>query len=99
MWRLNRALKPDGVQYCCIPILPKRRYEESLEPLERGDAEIRFGQFDHVRRFGSIDIQNTLGMIFDLPKEYDLSTIVPVDKFLEYGIPEKFGVGGLQTRF
>jgi phosphoglycolate phosphatase len=48
-------------------------YAEALGPLGPDEAIVRFGQDDHVRTFGGQDIQHTLGMIFSLPVDYDLT--------------------------
>lgn len=60
---LHRALKPGGWHIFCMPIL-SGQYEESLAPLTAEEAVSRFGQNDHVRRFGRADLERTLGMIF-----------------------------------
>lgn len=60
---LHRALKPDGVHIMCIPIL-SGAFEECLAPLSKEEATKRFGQDDHVRRFGRLDLNNTLGHLF-----------------------------------
>lgn len=73
LYHLHRALKPDGKQLCCVPIIRDGHYAEDLGPLLPADATARFGQHDHVRSFGGVDIQRTLGMIFRLPADYDLT--------------------------
>lgn len=87
LFHLHRALKPNGLQVCCIPFMPKRRYEESLEALPAEDATSRFGQHDHVRRFGALGIEHTLGMIFPLP-DYDLRDLVPEEALIKHNIPK-----------
>ena len=73
LYHLHRSLKSDGKQVCCVPIIRDGHYAENLGPLKPEDATARFGQDDHVRSFGGADIQRTLGMIFALPEEYDVS--------------------------
>ena len=87
LYHLHRALKPDGMQVCCIPFLPGRRYEESLEPLSEEVAAARFGQRDHVRVFGALDAERTIGMVFNLP-DYDIRKLVPEADLMKYNIPE-----------
>ena len=73
LYHLHRSLKPNGKQICCIPIIRDGHYAEDLGPLPADDATARFGQDDHVRTFGGADLQRTLGMIFALAEEYDLT--------------------------
>jgi phosphoglycolate phosphatase len=72
LFHLHRALKSDGRQVCCIPVVRGRHYAEDLGPLAPEDAKQRFGQEDHRRIFGGEDLPATLGMIFALPARYDL---------------------------
>lgn len=73
LYHLHRALKPDGKQVCCIPIIRDGHFAESLGPVAPEEATARFGQDDHVRTFGGKDVERTLGMIFRLPAAYDLT--------------------------
>ncbi|UXU07195.1 class I SAM-dependent methyltransferase [Agrobacterium tumefaciens] len=73
LFHLHRALTDNGAHVCSIPICDGY-YEESTFPLPDAERERRFGQFDHVRRFGTEDLHLTLGMLFKIPKTYDLTT-------------------------
>jgi len=64
LFHLHRALKPNGYHVFCIPIL-RGEYEEDLRVLSQEEACARFGQNDHVRRFGRADLSATLGMVFN----------------------------------
>ena len=75
LFHLNRALKPDGLHLFSIPILTGKTYAANFGTIDADTATREFGQHDHVRRFGSEDIERTLGMIFDLPVEYDIEGI------------------------
>ena len=86
LFHLHRALKPDGVQICCIPFAPARRYAESFEELSAEEATARFGQHDHVRRFGALDAAHTVGMIFNLP-DYNLRDFVSEEALVKHNIP------------
>jgi len=88
LFHLHRALKPDGKQVCCIPVMRDRHYAEDLEPLSAEEAGPRFGQGDHVRVFGARDLQVTLGMIFALPQSYDLLAEYDAALLAHHGIPE-----------
>lgn len=86
LFHLHRALKENGVHVCCIPIVPGR-YEADFKPLQREEATRRFGQSDHVRRFGADDIHLTLGMIFRLPEQYDLEARFGTTLLDSFNIP------------
>ena len=73
LYHLHRSLKADGKQVCCVPIIRDGHYAEDLGAIAPEDARARFGQDDHVRTFGGQDIQRTLGMLFRLPEDYDLT--------------------------
>lgn len=87
LYHLHRALAPDGVQVFCIPVLPGT-YAEDLGELTADHARKEFGQHDHVRRFGSEDLQRTLGMIFDWPETYDLELRFPAEVLDQCNIPD-----------
>lgn len=87
-YHFSRALKPSGFHVFCIPIM-SGHYDEYFGPLTSDEAVRRFGQNDHVRRFGIDDLHLHLGMIMKLKKQYDLSDYVQ-DKIMdEYNIPTK----------
>jgi len=88
LFHLHRALKPDGKQVCCIPVMRDRHYAEDLAPLASEEAVRRFGQEDHVRQFGANDLHATLGMVFALPERYDLLGDYGADLLARHGIPE-----------
>lgn len=93
MFHLHRSLKAGGRQICCIPFGRGAWSAEDLGPLEPGEALQRFGQEDHVRRFGSEDVGRTLGMIFKLPDNYDLARDVDPGLLRQYNIPERLWRG------
>jgi phosphoglycolate phosphatase len=72
LYHLHRALKRGGYHVFCIPILPGT-YAADLGNVTAETARREFGQHDHVRRFGADDLAFTLGMIFNLPPNYDLT--------------------------
>lgn len=63
--KLHKQLRSKGYHLFSVPIHGKA-YSESFEVLPQEEATLRFGQFDHVRRFAAADIGRTLGTIFDL---------------------------------
>ena len=86
LFHLHRALTPGGKQLCSIPIIRDSYYAEDFSPGLGAEATARFGQSDHVRRFGAADIQHTLGMIFRLPPSYDLHEQFDAETLDRFGI-------------
>jgi phosphoglycolate phosphatase len=84
---LHKLLRPGGIHLFAVPIYG-RAYEEDLGNLSHEAAHHRFGQFDHLRRFSPVDLQQTLGAIFKLPEEYSLLDHFQVEQLIEANIPE-----------
>lgn len=84
--RLARALKPDGVMLFSLPILPGGFTDEIFEG-SREEKLARFGESLHVRRFGADVLQQTLGMVFRLPANYDLTARFSEAALAEVNIP------------
>lgn len=93
LFHLHRALRPGGRHICCIPFERRAHYAEDLGPIPPEAALVRFGQEDHVRRFGSEDAARTLGMIFRLPADYDLTAVLDPTLLAEHNIPERLWRG------
>ena len=62
LFHLHRMLKDSGVQVCIIPFM-SGKYDECYQDLSHEERNKRFGQFDHVRRFGKEDFSSHLGKI------------------------------------
>lgn len=88
LYHLHRALKDDGWHVCCIPIFPNKTYAEDLGKLDPDYATKEFGQFDHVRRWGALDLDRTLGMALKIPEKYDLVERFGVETLKGFNIPE-----------
>jgi hypothetical protein len=71
LWHLHNSLSQSGYHIFSIPILDGS-YEETQSPITDEERTERFGQFDHVRRFGVEDLDLSIGMIFSLPRNYNL---------------------------
>lgn len=71
-YHLFRTLKPEGYHIFCIPFM-SGSYDEYFGELPPEEATKRFGQKDHVRKFGTADVDRHLGMIVKLKDKYDLS--------------------------
>ena len=87
LFHLDRALARDGAQVVTIPFM-SGYFEEDLGPISAEDASERFGQYDHVRRFGSEDIERHLGAVITLPKSIDHTRHFPRSTLKNSNIPE-----------
>jgi len=87
MFHLHRMLKPTGKHLCVIPVL-SGVYDECFD--EIGDAERtrRFGQHDHVRRFGRDGLARTLGKIVRLPDHFDATESFNEAALNKHNIPK-----------
>jgi phosphoglycolate phosphatase len=84
--RLARALAPGGTMLFSVPILSGHFSDELIQgSLE--DKRAKFGAMIHVRRFSAEFLQQTLGMIFDIPKTYDLTACFSEAELAEANIP------------
>lgn len=83
---LHRSLKDDGWHICVIPFM-EGYYDECFAPLSPEEAQSRFGQFDHVRRFGIKDIHNSLGRIIPIDINYDVTNIFSPETLIKSNIP------------
>jgi len=75
LFHLHRMLKDDGLHVFVVPFM-RGKYDESFQDLSDEERHVRFGQFDHVRRFGNDDIASHLGKIVNVPARFD-----PVEQF------------------
>jgi phosphoglycolate phosphatase len=90
---LNRIMKTDGSMVWSIPFT-SGFYDCCTSPsLSDEERVLRFGQDDHVRRFGVSDLQMSLGKIYNLHDEYDITKYFPVDELRAYNIPENIWKG------
>ena len=86
LFHLHRMLKNDGVHLCVIPFM-KGEYDESFQDIGNDERTRRFGQFDHVRRFGANDIPSHLGKLLKLPATFDATTRFAPEVLLAANIP------------
>ncbi|MEQ9451363.1 MAG: class I SAM-dependent methyltransferase [Pseudomonadales bacterium] len=86
LFHLHRSLSQRGTHLFCVPILSGAS-DEFLGEMEDAERIARFGQIDHVRRFGTQDIQKTIGMVFEIPLHYELESVVPAQTLENYNIP------------
>lgn len=86
--RLHSLLKPGGYHLFSVPIYGNY-FDESFEKLDPEAAEKRFGQFDHCRRFSPIDIKDTIGSIFSIPKNPSLLDFFTEQDLIAANIPKE----------
>jgi phosphoglycolate phosphatase len=87
LFHLHRLLSDAGTIVCCIPFLDGH-YESSTSPgLTAEERTERFGQWDHVRRFGTADLDLSLGRVYELPPEYDARHLVPETALRAANVP------------
>lgn len=84
LWHIHRSLTRSGTHLFCIPI-SMGHSTSNIGPLSKEERNHQFGQSDHVRRFGHLDIDKTIGAVFRLSPEtnglpFDESTAI------KYGI-------------
>jgi hypothetical protein len=84
--RLAKALALGGTMLFSMPILPGHFSDELIEGTV-ADKRAKFGDMIHVRRFGAEFLQQTLGMIFDIPARYDLTARFSEAELTEANIP------------
>jgi len=92
LYHLHRILKKDGVHVCIIPFMPGR-YDECFQNITGEERRQRFGQHDHVRKFGNEDIDSHLGKLLHLPDHFDATDSFSEDELREANIPEHFWKG------
>jgi phosphoglycolate phosphatase len=96
LFHLHRMLKENGRHVCIIPFMGGK-YDECFQDLSREERQRRFGQFDHVRRFGKEDVSSHLGKIINLPPCFDATKDFDIKSLCDANIPENhwggFGIG------
>ncbi|MDM8547565.1 methyltransferase domain-containing protein, partial [Candidatus Venteria ishoeyi] len=89
LYHLHRIMHANASMVCSIPFLPGF-YDCCTSPkLTDEDKVHRFGQHDHVRRFGTTDLQMSLGKLYNLEDEYDMRNYFSEEDLTKYNIPER----------
>jgi phosphoglycolate phosphatase len=83
--QLRRSLKIGGMHIFSVPV-HLGRYAEDQNPLSKEDREKRFGQHDHVRRFGIDDYEETIGSLVDLSNASPWDQMFPASELTEMRI-------------
>lgn len=92
LYHIHRILKPSGKHICVIPFMGGA-YDECFDDLLPGEATRRFGQSDHVRRFGTRHIESSLGCIIKLPETVDAEAEFGRECLTRYNIPPSCWTG------
>ncbi len=87
LFHLHRMLKENGHHICVIPFL-SGKYDECYQELSNEERCRRFGQFDHVRRFGNEDINSHLGKLLNIPREFDATEDFDIQELQAANIPK-----------
>jgi phosphoglycolate phosphatase len=87
LFHLHRLLADDGAIVCCIPFLPGHYGSDTSPELSNAQRDERYGQWDHVRRFGTDDLDSSLGLVYDLPDRYDARDVVDEETLLAANVP------------
>ena len=87
LFHLHRILSDGGRMVCSIPIMGGHFDFATSPALDASERQRRFGQHNHVVRYGRADLDMSLGKFYDLP-EYDLTRTFDVEELDRYNIPE-----------
>lgn len=87
LFHLHRLLSADGAIVCCIPFLPGHYGSSTSPQLTDDERNRRYGQWDHVRRFGIDDLDASLGKVYDLPRSYDARDLVDENALRASNVP------------
>lgn len=92
LFHLHRMLKKGGTHLCVIPF-STGVYDECFNCISDAERIRRFGQFDHVRRFGRDGLHTHLGKILNLPPEVDATKDFSISELRDAGVPESHWYG------
>ena len=87
LFHIHRMLKNDGIHLCVIPFMGGK-YDECFDDIGNEERTRRFGQFDHVRRFGREDIPMHLGKLLNLPEKFNAKDHFSEETLVEANIPQ-----------
>jgi phosphoglycolate phosphatase len=87
LFHLHRLLADEGAIVCCIPFLPGHYGSDTSPDVTADQRNERYGQWDHVRRFGTEDLDLSLGRVYDLPATYDARDLVDEASLVAANVP------------
>jgi phosphoglycolate phosphatase len=91
-FHLHRMLKDGGKHMFIIPILDGV-YDECFDKISDEERTLRFGQYDHVRKFGRDGLLMTLGKFINLPDSFDATNDFSEELLLNSNIPKPYWKG------
>lgn len=92
LFHIHRMLKSNGRHVCIIPFM-NGGYDECFEDIGDAARIQRFGQRDHVRKFGRNDIMSHVGAILRLPEVFDATLDFEENDLRQFNIPKTFWRG------
>ena len=84
---LHQLLRPGGFHVFSCPVQDGYTRGDLNPDMPEEARRKRFGQSDHLRRFGRADFDATLGMVLGLQSSYSLADHVPEADLLRANIP------------
>lgn len=98
--KLQNLLKPGGVQVFSVPISPGHTASNFSPDLSEDERKRSYGQSDHLVRFGALDHDQHLGMVFGHASEsYTLDRILEESELLRANIPRRNWIAAGSTVF
>jgi predicted SAM-dependent methyltransferase len=92
LFHLHRMLKATGLHLFSVPFM-RGYYDETYQDIGDEARIKRFGQNDHVRRFGADDVQKHLGKVIRLPEVYDAERDFKAEVLESANVPRAFWAG------
>ena len=87
LFHLHRILSDEGRVVCSIPFM-RGHFDFATSPdIDAGERRRRFGQHNHYCRFGTADLEMSLGKLYKLP-DYDLTREFDQADLDRYNIPK-----------
>lgn len=84
---MNTAIAPGGFHTFCVPFFSKY-YREDMDPnLSHSERDRLFGQFDHVRSFGTLDSDERLLSLFEGFDRLNMAAVYPPEKLQANAVP------------
>lgn len=92
LFHLHRMLKPGGLHLFSVPFM-RGKFDETYQDIGDEARIKRFGQNDHVRRFGADDVPQHLGKVIRLPEVYDAEGDFNAEILDSANVPRAFWKG------
>jgi len=93
LFHIHRALADSGRHIFIIPIMRGKFYASQYSGISTDERIKRFGQYDHVRLFGSNDLDASLGQLINLPTHYDACDEFSEEELRAIGLSEGYWKG------